>query len=160
MDAGVFAVILAAGTSSRMGRTKQLLDWGGVPLLQAVIRKVLVHPFSEVIAVIGYRAAEIQRAIRIDDGRFRWVVNGRYSSGQSSSLARRGEIRKGPFVDDLFGGFAPCLRTGPSAASPRRACPGSGDVVRRSPWWSVRPFGEFRATRFFSEIAGGSIGFN
>ncbi|MEW9031321.1 MAG: nucleotidyltransferase family protein [Planifilum fimeticola] len=86
METGVFAVILAAGTSSRMGRPKQLLDWGGVPLLQAVIRKVLDHPFSEVIAVIGYRAAEIQSAIRIEDGRFRWVVNRRYSSGQSSSL--------------------------------------------------------------------------
>jgi len=111
MDAGVFAVILAAGTSSRMGRTKQLLDWGGVPLLQAVIRKVLVYPFSEVIAVIGYRAAEIQRAIRIDDGRFRWVVNGRYSSGQSSSLLAGVRSGKG-HSSMIFLGDLPLLEDG------------------------------------------------
>lgn len=86
METGVFAVILAAGTSSRMGRPKQLLDWGGVPLLQAVIRKVLNHPFSEVIAVIGYRAEEIQSSIRIEDERFRWVINRHYAAGQSTSL--------------------------------------------------------------------------
>lgn len=86
METGVFAVILAAGTSSRMGRPKQLLDWGGVPLLEAVIRRVLNHPFSEVIAVIGCRSEEIQRSIRIEDERFRWVVNRHYVAGQSASL--------------------------------------------------------------------------
>jgi len=111
METGVFAVILAAGTSSRMGRPKQLLDWGDVPLLEAVIRKVLVHPFSEVIAVIGYRAAEIQSAIRIEDGRFRWVVNRRYSSGQSSSLLAGVRSGKG-HSSMIFLGDLPLLEDG------------------------------------------------
>jgi molybdenum cofactor cytidylyltransferase len=86
METGVFALILAAGTSSRMGTPKQLLDWGGRPLLEQVIRKVLTFPFPEVVAVVGHRAEEIQRLIQIDDDRFRWVVNRDYASGQSTSL--------------------------------------------------------------------------
>lgn len=105
MEWDVFAVILAAGTSSRMGRPKQLLDWGGVPLLEAVIRKVLNHPFSEVIAVTGYRGEEIQRVIPIDNDRFRWVMNDRYSAGQSTSLLAGIDAGKGRsamiFLGDL-----------------------------------------------------------
>jgi molybdenum cofactor cytidylyltransferase len=86
METGVFALILAAGTSSRMGKPKQLLDWGGIPLLEQVIRKTLTFPFSEVVVVVGHRAKEIQRLIRIEDDRFRWVVNKDYAAGQSTSL--------------------------------------------------------------------------
>jgi molybdenum cofactor cytidylyltransferase len=86
METGVFALILAAGTSSRMGTPKQLLDWGGTPLLEQVIRKTLAFPFSEVVAVVGHRAKEIRRLIRIEDDRFRWVVNRDYAAGQSTSL--------------------------------------------------------------------------
>jgi molybdenum cofactor cytidylyltransferase len=86
METGVFALILAAGTSSRMGTPKQLLDWGGTPLLEQVIRKTLALPFSEVVAVVGHRAKEIRRLIRIEDDRFRWVVNRDYAAGQSTSL--------------------------------------------------------------------------
>ena len=110
MEWDVFAVILAAGTSSRMGRPKQLLDWGGVPLLEAVIRKVLNHPFSEVIAVTGYRGEEIQRVIPIDEDRFRWVMNDRYSAGQSTSLLAGIDAGKGAFSDDLSGGSPPARR--------------------------------------------------
>jgi molybdenum cofactor cytidylyltransferase len=86
MESGVFALILAAGTSSRMGTPKQLLDWGGMPLLEQVIRKTLTFPFPEVVAVVGHRAKEIRRLIRIEDERFRWVVNRDYAAGQSTSL--------------------------------------------------------------------------
>jgi molybdenum cofactor cytidylyltransferase len=86
METGVFALILAAGTSSRMGTPKQLLDWGNMPLLEQVIRKTMRFPFSEIIAVVGHRAEEVQRLIRIEDDRFRWVVNRDYASGQSTSL--------------------------------------------------------------------------
>jgi molybdenum cofactor cytidylyltransferase len=86
METGVFALILAAGTSSRMGTPKQLLDWGGMPLLEHVIRKTLTFPFPEVVAVVGHLADEIRRLIRIEDERFRWVVNRDYAAGQSTSL--------------------------------------------------------------------------
>ncbi|MBN2909716.1 nucleotidyltransferase family protein [Polycladomyces sp. WAk] len=86
METGVFALILAAGTSSRMGTPKQLLEWGGMPLLEQVIRKTLAFPFPEVVAVVGHREKEIRRLIRIEDHRFRWVVNRDYDAGQSTSL--------------------------------------------------------------------------
>jgi molybdenum cofactor cytidylyltransferase len=69
-----------------MGMPKQLLDWYGRPLLAHVIDKVLLHPFSEVIAVIGHEAERIKDLIRIEDNRFRWVINKQYTSGQASSI--------------------------------------------------------------------------
>jgi molybdenum cofactor cytidylyltransferase len=88
MSADVTAVILAAGTSSRMGKPKQLLRLGGIPLVERVIRSVLPFHFSEVIAVIGHEAEKIEQMIPITDDRFRWVANPDYLSGQSTSLRK------------------------------------------------------------------------
>ncbi|GAB7389237.1 hypothetical protein BSNK01_30750 [Bacillaceae bacterium] len=82
----VSAVILAAGTSSRMGQPKQLLPLGGQYLLERVIRQCLRFAFQRVIAVIGHQAPSIQEAIPIADPRFAWVVNRDYQGGQSASL--------------------------------------------------------------------------
>ncbi len=80
------AIILAAGTSSRMGRAKQLLPLGGRPILAHIIDRALGEDFTEIIAVIGHEADAIQRAITVQDVRFRWVVNKDYRSGQGASL--------------------------------------------------------------------------
>ncbi|WP_019120653.1 nucleotidyltransferase family protein [Brevibacillus massiliensis] len=98
MKPQVSAVILAAGMSTRMGEPKQLLKLGGSCLLERVIRQVLAAKVAEVIAVIGYRAEEIQREIRIADSRFRWVVNPAFASGQSSSLVRGMQAAAHPAV--------------------------------------------------------------
>lgn len=47
------AIILAAGLSSRMGRPKQLLDWGGRPLLRHVALQALAAPLDLVLAVVN-----------------------------------------------------------------------------------------------------------
>lgn len=86
MTYSVGAIVLAAGTSSRMGRMKQLLPLKGRPLLRHVIDKVLKEEFSEVVTVIGFQAEKIKEEIQIIDERFRWIVNENYLSGQSSSL--------------------------------------------------------------------------
>ncbi|MBU8880731.1 nucleotidyltransferase family protein [Bacillus sp. FJAT-29790] len=86
MSSSICSIILAAGTSTRMGKSKQLLLLNGRPLLEHVIRSVIAGGFSEIIAVIGYEASNIQKAITIDDPRFRWIVNKDYLVGQSSSL--------------------------------------------------------------------------
>ncbi|HEX7066319.1 MAG TPA: nucleotidyltransferase family protein [Bacillales bacterium] len=85
---GVKAMILAAGTSSRMGTPKQLLRLGDTPLLQHVTQNILRFDFSEIIAVIGHEAEEIKRSVQIEDERFRWVINPEYASGQSTSLRK------------------------------------------------------------------------
>ncbi|MFB4162299.1 NTP transferase domain-containing protein [Alteribacillus sp. JSM 102045] len=84
----VIALILGAGTSSRMGRTKQLLEYKGYFLLEYVIRRTLSFKFTRVINVVGHEAEKIQSLIQIDDTRFQWVVNPNYQKGQSSSLLK------------------------------------------------------------------------
>ncbi|KAB2334844.1 nucleotidyltransferase family protein [Cytobacillus depressus] len=86
MNPSICAIILAAGSSTRMGQPKQLLPLKGRPLLEHVIRTAASANFSEIITVIGCEADNIQKAILIDDPRFRWVVNEDYLSGQGSSL--------------------------------------------------------------------------
>jgi molybdenum cofactor cytidylyltransferase len=86
MGSNIMALILAAGSSKRMGQTKQLLDFDGSYLLEHVISGILSFPFSKVLAVIGHEAEQIKRLIQIDDKRFRWVLNPYYSLGQSYSL--------------------------------------------------------------------------
>ncbi|HSR11946.1 MAG TPA: NTP transferase domain-containing protein, partial [Thermodesulfobacteriota bacterium] len=36
----ISAIVLAAGQSRRMGKTKQLLDWGGKTILQRVLQNL------------------------------------------------------------------------------------------------------------------------
>ncbi|OCA88724.1 nucleotidyltransferase family protein [Pseudobacillus wudalianchiensis] len=88
MNTHVHAIILAAGTSSRMGRPKQLLPLGEHLLLGHVINRVLTGEFTKVTAVIGHEAALIQELLPVKDSRFQWVLNEDYHSGQSSSLKR------------------------------------------------------------------------
>lgn len=82
----VCALVLAAGISTRMGTTKQLLKLNGEYLLESVINLALLEEFSKVYAIIGHEAKKIQQSIAISDKRFQWVVNNNYRQGMSSSL--------------------------------------------------------------------------
>lgn len=85
MDIG--AIVLAAGCSSRMGRSKPLLPWhGGLTVLETVLRNVLEHPFRTVACVIGHKADEIESAIHIGDPRLVWLRNSDYERGQGTSF--------------------------------------------------------------------------
>ena len=87
-DTAVAAVVLAAGTGSRMGRTKQLLPYEGAPLLQAAIDAAVASDVLEVVVVLGYRADEIRKAVEMPTGKpLRFVVCLDYAEGQSASLA-------------------------------------------------------------------------
>lgn len=78
-------IILAAGSSTRMGRAKQLLPWGTRPLLQHVVDAAAASRLDEIILVLGHRAEEIRVAIDCP-ARVRVVVNTDYAEGQSTSL--------------------------------------------------------------------------
>ena len=77
-------VVLAAGSSSRMGTPKQLLLVEGRPLLQHVVSQATRSRLDEVVVVLG-AAAELIRAA-LDLGRARVVFNPDYASGMASSL--------------------------------------------------------------------------
>lgn len=65
MNTSISAIILAAGTSSRMGKPKQILPLGNRAILEHVIQRSLAEDFSEVIVVIGHEAETIKNMITI-----------------------------------------------------------------------------------------------
>ena len=87
-------IILAAGTSTRMGRAKQLLPLENRPLLQHVVDATAASCLDEIILVLGHRAEEIRAAIHCPT-RVRVEVNADYAAGQSTSL-RAGLRRASP----------------------------------------------------------------
>ena len=76
--------MLAAGGSRRLGRPKQLLDWGGRPLLERVVAAVQTWPASPVVVVLGSCAEDILE--RTDLGGAVVVVNPEWEEGIASSL--------------------------------------------------------------------------
>jgi len=55
-------VLLAAGGSGRMGTPKQLLEFGGKPLVRHSA-EVALAAFESLIAVVGASAAEVEAAL-------------------------------------------------------------------------------------------------
>jgi molybdenum cofactor cytidylyltransferase len=80
----VSGVILAAGSSSRLGRPKQLLELDDEPILRIVVRNAMASRLGEVIVVLGAHAKEIAGAVG-DLGQ-RVVENPEFREGQSTSL--------------------------------------------------------------------------
>jgi molybdenum cofactor cytidylyltransferase len=89
-------VVLAAGSSRRMGRPKQLLPVDGRPLLEGVVAQACGSGLDDVVVVLGANAEAISATV--DLGRARAVVNPDHASGMTSSL-RAGLAALGPRVD-------------------------------------------------------------
>jgi len=82
------ALVLAAGKSSRMGRTKALLSVGssGETFLHRIIRVLREGGADAVVVVIGGDAAAVRASLPRDDVQISAVENPRYEEGQLSSL--------------------------------------------------------------------------
>jgi molybdenum cofactor cytidylyltransferase len=89
-------VVLAAGSSRRMGSPKQLLLIDQRPLLEVVVAKVCESQLDEVVVVLGAAADEIRGGV--DLGRARVLFNPDHASGMASSL-RAGLAALGAGVD-------------------------------------------------------------
>ncbi len=81
----ISAIILAAGTSSRMGETKQLLPFKGTSLIRTVTSNVLASSVDEVLVVSGCKAEAIKA--QVDDLPVKIVYNPDYKLGQGTTLA-------------------------------------------------------------------------
>lgn len=82
------AVVLAAGKSSRMGRTKALLPLGssGETFLGRIIRVLREGGADAIVVVIGGDAAAVRASLPRDAVDLSSVENPRYEEGQLSSL--------------------------------------------------------------------------
>lgn len=78
------AVVLAAGGSRRLGRTKQLEPWGDSNLLGHVVRRTLEFPVDEVWVVLGHDAETILATT--DLGEAYVIENLEWEEGIASSL--------------------------------------------------------------------------
>ncbi|MFL5806135.1 MAG: NTP transferase domain-containing protein [Roseiflexaceae bacterium] len=95
MPEQIAAIILAAGSATRMGRPKQLLDWGGRPLVRVVAEQALAASLGQVLVVVG--AARDAVTAALEGLPLRIVANPDYAIGQSTSL-RAGVAALGPDV--------------------------------------------------------------
>ncbi len=80
----ISAIILAAGTSSRMGRPKPLLRLEGRPLLEHALDLVRGSGIEQVIVVLGYEAERMRNEIELADATV--VVNPNFTAGMSTSI--------------------------------------------------------------------------
>jgi molybdenum cofactor cytidylyltransferase len=85
---GVAGLLLAAGSSSRMGRPKQLLPLGKAFLLDHVLGQALSSDLDRVVLILGHKAEEIREGLKTPVGHPKLTIlqNTKYDQGISSSL--------------------------------------------------------------------------
>jgi molybdenum cofactor cytidylyltransferase len=81
----ITGVVLAAGSSSRFGRTKQLERYRGVSLAQYPIDALEGAGIDEIVVVIGHDAGAVRDALRLP-ANARIVENVDHAQGQATSL--------------------------------------------------------------------------
>jgi len=80
----IAGVLLAAGTSSRMGRNKMLFELDGESVLRGAARRALAGGLSPLVVVLGHEAEKSRR--ELDGLPCRIVINPDYEQGINSSL--------------------------------------------------------------------------
>lgn len=81
----ISGILLAGGASTRMGRPKGLLEYGGVPFLRAVATALLTGGVEELVAVLNPDVPGLPEVLPADT-RVRWVAAPLASAGQLASL--------------------------------------------------------------------------
>jgi molybdenum cofactor cytidylyltransferase len=77
--------VLAAGSSSRLGRPKQLLDLAGKPVLQHVLDSAAHSTVDRIVLVLGHAAADVFAVLRLPP-HTELAINAEHEQGQSTSL--------------------------------------------------------------------------
>jgi molybdenum cofactor cytidylyltransferase len=80
----VAGVLLAAGTSSRMGTNKLLLELDGESVLRGTARRLLAGGVSPLVVVLGHQADQAAR--ELEGLPHEWALNPLYEEGINSSL--------------------------------------------------------------------------
>ena len=80
----VAGILLAAGTSSRMGRNKMLFELEGESVLRGAARRALAGGLSPLLVVLGHQAERAEQELAGLPCRV--VINAQYEQGINSSL--------------------------------------------------------------------------
>jgi len=80
------AIILAAGSSSRYGQTKQLLDYHGVPFIKAVTRTAINAGLYPIVIITGADAIAVNEALMEFSTKINIIFNPNWRNGQSTSI--------------------------------------------------------------------------
>lgn len=91
----ILAAVLAAGTSSRMGKNKLALPWGKKTVLEATMHLVDSYAFDKKMVVLGYqRDIWYEKWEKVmENNSLDWdvVENPFYEKGQGTTVAKVGE---------------------------------------------------------------------
>lgn len=82
----IAGILLAAGTSSRMGSNKMLFELEGESVLRGAARRALAGGLSPLLVVLGHQAEEARR--ELDGLLCQTVINPDYEQGINTSLKR------------------------------------------------------------------------
>src|SRR5438105_7567694 len=82
--AGLYAIVLAAGASSRFGSAKQLVRLAGRPLLHTVVGRTVEVVGNAVIVVLGAHASELAPLLTHSPSSI--VINRDWREGIASSI--------------------------------------------------------------------------
>jgi len=98
------AIVLAAGESKRMGKSKPLLRFNDKTFLEQIISTVKISDADRITVVLGAGAEMIKNSIDLSGTNI--VINKDYQKGQLSSLiaAIRGHPARDGRHPRLFGG--------------------------------------------------------
>jgi molybdenum cofactor cytidylyltransferase len=80
----VTAVVLAAGESTRMGQTKQIMPWGETTVLGQTLTTARTSLVHDVLVVTGYQGQAVAQIVQ--DAGLKTVHNPGYTTGMLSSL--------------------------------------------------------------------------
>lgn len=86
----IWAMILAAGESKRMGKPKMLLPFGNSTILENVIATTARSQVDRILVVLGSNRREIE--LKIKDLPITLTYNRRYKNGMLSSIQQGFEI--------------------------------------------------------------------
>ena len=81
---GIWAIVLAAGESKRMGSPKMLLPYNDVTIIEQVIRNLMDSGVDRVVVVVGANREDIMKVTRRYD--VFHCYNENYKSGMLSSV--------------------------------------------------------------------------
>lgn len=97
-------IVLAAGMSSRFGEPKQLLELGGMPVLEWTLKASLGSRLDSVYLILGYKHREILAGIseKLRCSLRNIIVNKHYRKGQSTSLRAGMHAIKDTFPSVMF----------------------------------------------------------